>query len=118
MNIETLRDYCLQKPAVTENFPFDEDVLVFKVLGKIFALISISEPDTVNLKCDPERAIELRSTYPDAIFPGYHMNKKMWNTVSLEYGLPDKLLKELINHSYEEVVAKLPKKEREKLKNN
>ena len=112
MNIESLRDYCLKKPSVTEGFPFDEDVLVFKVVGKMFALISVSQPDTVNLKCDPEKAIELRAEYPDAVFPGYHMNKKLWNTVSLDYGLPEKLYCELIDHSYQEVVKKLTKKER------
>lgn len=109
MNIEWLRDYCLSKPGVTESFPFDEDVLVYKVAGKIFALISISKPDTVNLKCEPERAIELRAQYPDAVIPGYHMNKKMWNTVTLS-GVPFSLLQELVDHSYAEVVAGLPKK--------
>lgn len=111
MNIEWLRDYCLSKAGVTESFPFDEDVLVFKVMGKMFALISVSEPDTVNLKCEPERAIELRTQYPDAVMPGYHMNKKLWNTVSL-CGVPFSLLQELVDHSYAEVVAGLPKKVR------
>ena len=109
MNIEELRNYCLSKPATEEGLPFNNDVLVFKVVGKMFALISISEPDTVNLKCDPGYAIELREKY-EAIKPGFHMNKKMWNTVALTTGLSAKFLRELIDHSYEQVVAGLPKK--------
>lgn len=115
MNIETLREYCLQKAAVTESFPFGEDVLVFKVMTKMFALISLSEPDHVNLKCDPERAIELRAEFPEAVQPGFHMNKSLWNTVQLNAGLNESLLRDLIDHSYEEVVKKMPKKERIKL---
>ena len=95
MNIEHLREYCISKEFVTEEFPFDNDTLVFKVQGKMFALISISDPRSVNLKCDPEYAIELREQY-DAVQPGYHMNKKHWNTVELRGGLDDKFICELI----------------------
>ena len=109
MNIEHLRDYCLAKPHTQECLPFDEDTLVFKVMGKMFALTSISEPTTVNLKCEPGYAIELREQYPE-IYPGFHMNKNLWNTVSFEGNLDDRLIERLIDHSYEQVVAKLPKK--------
>lgn len=117
MNIESLRDYCLKKPSVTEDFPFDEHVLVFKVCGKMFALTSLkkweSGDHSINLKCDPNYAIELRTEYPDEVFPGYHMDKKHWNTVVVDGpNLSEKLLKHLINHSYELVVSKLPKKDR------
>lgn len=113
MNIELFREYCLGKPGVEETFPFGEDVLVFKV-GKMFALTSLQEPNRCNLKCDPERAIELRAQY-EAVQPGYHMNKQHWNTVTYNHDLPDDLLRELIDHSYELVVASLPKKAREAL---
>ena len=109
MYIDELREYCLAKPFTEETFPFDEDTLVFKVKGKMFALISLSEPDTVNLKCDPEYATELRERY-DGVQPGYHMNKKMWNTVHLQSDVDDKLIYELIDHSFSEVVKGLPKK--------
>ncbi|MCU0348204.1 MAG: MmcQ/YjbR family DNA-binding protein [Saprospiraceae bacterium] len=116
MNIEELRTYCLQKKGVEETFPFDEETLVFKVLGKMFALTGLDEIEcSANLKCDPEWAIELRETYPDDITPGYHMNKKHWNTVKCEAGLEDAFLKKLIDHSYELVVASLPKKMRDAL---
>ena len=114
MNIEELRDYCLQKPAVTEGLPFGEDTLVFKVAGKMFLLVSISQANTFNVKCDPELAVELREKYTE-VQPGYHMNKKMWNTVSLEGALTTKQLHEMIDHSYSEVVKGLPKKVREEL---
>lgn len=114
MNIELLRDYCLAKKEVEETFPFDEDTLVFKVLGKAFALISLKEPDSVNLKCDPEKAVELRQTY-EAVQPGYHMNKKHWNTVYFNLDLSDKELRFLIDHSYEMVVKGMPKKTQAKL---
>ena len=109
MYIDELREYCLLKPFTDETFPFDEDTLVFKVKGKMFALISLSEPDTVNLKCDPEYAIELRERYPE-VQPGYHMNKKMWNTVSLQGALDDQFIKTLIDHSFIQVVKGMPKK--------
>ena len=110
MNIETFREYCLQKKAVTESFPFDETTLVYKVAGKMFALTSLDNTVlTVNLKCDPDWAIELRESYPQ-ITPGFHMNKKHWNTVHLTEGFPLTLFIELITHSYQLVVASLPKK--------
>lgn len=109
MYIDELREYCLSKAFTEEAFPFDEDVLVFKVRGKMFALISLSEPDSVNLKCDPACATELRERY-EGVQPGYHMNKKMWNTVSLQSDVDEALLRNLIDHSYAEVVKGLPKK--------
>lgn len=109
MNIEELRSYCMSKKGVTESFPFDEDTLVFKVMGKMFCLTSLSEPDSINLKCEPEKAIELREQYP-CVQPGYHMHKKMWNTVGIDGSISKKLLKDWIDHSYNEVVAGLPKK--------
>lgn len=112
MNIEEFRDYCLAKPAVSETFPFDEVTLVFKVAGKMFALTSLDKEFSMNLKCDPERAIELREEYP-AIQPGYHMNKKHWNTVYADGSIKDDLLRELIDHSYELIVKSLTKKVRE-----
>lgn len=115
MNIEAFRDYCLTKKSVTEEFPFDEETLVFKVLGKIFALTGLERvPHEVNLKCDPEKAIELREEYDGLIFGGYHMNKKHWNTIMIE-SLPNELITEMIDHSYELVVSKLPKKLRESM---
>lgn len=113
MNLEELREYCLAKKGVEEGMPFGDTTLVMKVMGKIFALLPLeAEIQTINLKCDPARAIELREAYPDSIQPGYHMNKAHWNTVSSELGLPKKLLQEMIDHSYELIVASLPKKVR------
>jgi predicted DNA-binding protein (MmcQ/YjbR family) len=107
--------HCLALPAVEETTPFGPDVLVYKVAGKMFALAIPDEvPHRVNLKCDPERALELRDRYED-IIPGYHMNKKHWNTIMLGGRLSNALIKELIQHSYELVVASLPKKVREEL---
>ncbi len=121
MNIEQLRDYCISKKGVTEDFPFDETTLVFKVLGKMFALTSLKgwEEGTpsINLKCDPDYAQELRATY-DSILPGYHMSKKHWNTIQLNQNdLPQKIIIELINHSYDLVVKGLPKKTRDNMHN-
>lgn len=104
----------MAKAGVTEAFPFDDQVLVFKVMGKMFALADVDLFVSINLKCDPERAIELRETY-DAVQPGYHMNKKHWNTVEMDGSVGDKLIKEWIDHSYELVVAGLSKKDKEKL---
>jgi len=115
LNIEQFREYCLNKKGVTEGFPFDEHTLAFKVSGKIFAITSFDLPFTVNLKCDPERAIELREKY-DEIIPGYHMNKKHWNTVTFDGMIPDKLLKEMTDESYELVVNSFSKKLRDELK--
>jgi predicted DNA-binding protein (MmcQ/YjbR family) len=104
--------HCLSMPAVEETTPFGPDVLVYKVCGKMFALAIPDEmPHRVNLKCDPERALELRDRYED-IMPGYHMNKRHWNTLQLGGGLPNALVRELIEHSYALVVASLPKKMR------
>ena len=114
MNLEELVFFLSQKRAVSESFPFDEDTLVFKVGGKMFALIALERfPRAINLKCDPERSLELRESY-SGITPGYHMSKKHWNTVHLEE-VPLDLLKELIDHSYDLVVAKMTKKERTEL---
>ena len=116
MDIETYRNYCLSKKGVTESFPFDEEVLVFKVLDKVFALGSIlSIPLKVNLKCDPDKAIAYRDQYEE-VTPGYHMNKKHWNTVDFHGNLDDRTLKHMINHSYELVVSKMTKKKRDFLK--
>lgn len=115
MDIETFHAHCLAKEGVETGFPFDDTTLVFKVMGKIFALTSLDRPTfTVNLKCDPERALELRERYPE-IQPGYHMSKKHWNTVDFEGALPDNLLLDLIDHSYALVVASLPSKVRKTL---
>lgn len=114
MDIENFRLFCIQKPGVTEEFPFDNQTLVFKVGGKIFALCNVDDFRTINLKCDPERAIDLREKY-SGIVPGYHMSKKHWNTVNTDGSVPAALLTELIGHSYDLVVSGLPKKEREKL---
>lgn len=117
MNIEDFRTYCLSKKGVEESFPFDEVTLVFKVIGKMFALTGLKADEfRVNLKCDPERAVELREEHVD-IIAGYHMSKKHWNTVYFERGLDDDLLIELIDHSYDKVVQGLRKKDRELLKN-
>jgi len=117
VNIEQIREYCLKKKGVTEEFPFDEETLVFKVMGKIFLLASLdSIPLQINLKCDPEKAIELREEY-ESVQPGYHMNKKHWNTIILDVNVPAKKILEWIDHSYNLVVAGLKKSELEKLKN-
>lgn len=117
MNIEEIRDYCLGKPGVTEGFPFDEQTLVFKVMGKMFALTGLDRvPPFVNLKCEPERAVELRGEYED-IKPGWHMNKAQWNSVYFQNNLPLDLIKELIDHSYELVAQGLAKKLKEELRN-
>jgi len=119
MNIEQFRDFCLQKKGVTESFPFDKNTLVFKVAGKMFALTSLKDWEEgiqfINLKCDPEYAIELRTTY-ESIDPGYHMSKKHWNSVRIYKGeLPYELISQLISQSYDLVVKSLTKKQRETL---
>lgn len=115
MHIEEFRAYCLRKRLVTEEFPFDENTLVFKVCGKIFALTGLEGPDfKVNLKCDPDKAILLREQY-ESIMAGFHMNKKHWNTVKVDGSFPDTFFKELIDHSYDLVVQGLPKKFRDLL---
>ncbi len=108
MDLESFREYCLSKPAASEDMPFGEDVLVFRVGGKMFALASLDEiPATANLKCDPDLALELRDRY-EQVRPGYHMNKKHWNTVEIDSGIPDAELHKMIDHSYELVVKRLP----------
>ena len=111
MNIEELRDYCLSKKGVTESLPFDETTLVYKVMGKMFALTDTQGDFSMNLKCDPELSIELREKYP-AVQPGYHMNKQHWNTIYIDGSISDKELKIWIDDSYRLVVCSLPKKER------
>jgi len=115
MDLEEFRQHCLSKPAVTESTPFGEDVLVFKVGGKMFALARLDEvPPTANLKCDPDLALELRDRY-DEVRPGYHMNKKHWNTVELGTGISNAELRKMIDHSYDLVVQSLPRTQRAKL---
>lgn len=116
MNIEEFRNFCIQKAGVTEETPFGPDTLVFKVMGKLFALTDLNTFASINLKCDPELAITLREEYT-CVKPGYHMNKKHWNTVIVDHSIADSLLKEWIYHSYNLVAAKLTKKEKEALKN-
>lgn len=109
MNIESVREYCLSLPQTTEDFPFDETTLAFRIAGKIFAMIDLENTEWFVLKCNPERAIELRENYMD-ITPAWHMNKKYWNQLNLYGSLPDKLIRTLICHSYNEVVKKIPKR--------
>ena len=107
MNFDNLKNYFLQKPGTTAEYPFDETTLVFKVMGKMFGLMGEeNDPITINLKCDPARAQTLRNTFP-AIQPGYHMNKEHWNTIVIDGSLEDDFVFQLIDHSYELVVAKL-----------
>lgn len=116
MDIVSFREYCLSKPNVTESLPFDENTLVFKLNGKMFALTGIDPGESCNLKCDQERAQELRSQF-QAVNPGYHMNKKHWNTILFHDDVNDSLLKELIDHSYELVFQKFSKKIQKELLN-
>ena len=112
MNIEAFREYCLGKPAATEGTPFGPDNIVFKVEGKMFALAALDEvPPAVNLKCDPDLALELRDRYAQ-VRPGYHMNKKHWNTVELDGVIPGKEIRKMVDHSYDLVVESLPKNRR------
>lgn len=116
MNIETIIEYCLSKKGAVEDFPFDEETLVFKVGGKMFVLIPLEKiPLQINLKCDPEKAMELREQYED-VQPGWHMSKKYWNTIILEGNIRWDDLKDWIDHSYNEVVKGLKKSERNKIK--
>jgi predicted DNA-binding protein (MmcQ/YjbR family) len=108
MHIEQIREYCLSKKGATESFPFDENTLVFKVGNKIFLLVGLQNFDSFNVKCDPEKAIILREEYTE-IIPGYHMNKKHWNTVFINGKLTIKQLEEMIDHSYDLVLKSLPK---------
>lgn len=114
MYLDEFRSYCLAKPGTSEGFPFGEDTLVFKVMGKIFAITDVNNFEFVNLKCDPDRAMELREQY-DGIRPGYHMNKKSWNSVYPEI-IGNQLLMTLVDHSYDLIVAGLTKKDQQALK--
>jgi predicted DNA-binding protein (MmcQ/YjbR family) len=112
MNVESFRDYCLSKPKATEGTPFGPDNIVFKVEGKMFALLALDEvPTAVNLKCDPDLALELRDRY-EQVQPGYHMNKKHWNTVELDGVIPKNEIRKMIDHSYDLVLQSLPKAKR------
>lgn len=115
MNIEQLREYCIRKKGVTEEFPFNEETLVFKVMGKMFLLASLdSYPLQINLKCDPEKAIELREEY-EAVQPGYHMSKKHWNTVILDGSVPPRKIFEWIDDSYNLVISGLKKSDKSRI---
>jgi predicted DNA-binding protein (MmcQ/YjbR family) len=114
LNIEGFQKYCLSKKGVTEEFPFDNHTLVFKVMGKMFALTNVEEFDGINLKCEPELAAQLREEYP-SVQPGFHMNKKHWNTIVMDGSVGDKLLRQWIDHSYALVVSSLPKRDQEAL---
>ena len=115
MNLEVIREYCLKKKGVTESLPFNEDSPVYKVMSKIFLIANLTPPTSINLKCDPEKAVELRERYL-AVTPGYHMNKRHWNTVMLDNSIQDKLILSWIDDSYNLVANGLTKKEKEKLK--
>jgi predicted DNA-binding protein (MmcQ/YjbR family) len=113
MTLDQFLTYCAAKPGVEETFPFNETTLVMKVMGKMFALTGLDEAGLrINLKCDPDRSLELRATYAE-VEPGYHMNKLHWNTIDCEGELPEALIRELIDHSYELVVSKLSRKDKE-----
>lgn len=114
MNIEEFRDYCIAKKGVTESFPFDKNTLVFKVMGKMFALADIETFEFINLKSDPEKAIELREKF-QGIKPGYHMSKVHWNSVYVNTDVDDKLVLELMDESYQLIVSSLTKKLKEEL---
>ena len=116
MQIDVFREYCLKKPGTTEDSPFGPEHLVFKVAGKMFALLAFEEvPPTANLKCDPDLALELRDRYEE-VQPGYHMNKKHWNTVQIDGAIPQHELTKMIDDSYELVVKSLPRAQRERLR--
>ncbi len=117
MDIEQLREYCLDKPGTTEGLPFGENTLVFKVGGKMYLLIGLDKPDSFNVKCDPELAVQLREEHNE-VQPGFHMNKSHWNTVYMTGGLTTRQLCEMIDHSYELVMKGLPKTAREAILNN
>lgn len=114
MNIETYRDYCLSKKGVSESFPFDDSTLVMKVLSKMFALTNLMSEFMISLKCDPEKAVELREAY-QYVIPARHFNKKHWNTVIINDSIPDQFIIDLIDHSYELVISKMTKKNQKRL---
>ena len=115
MDLELIRNYCLNKKGVDESLPFDEDSPVYKVIEKIFLISNLIPPYSINIKCDPEKAVELRERY-DTVMPGYHMNKKHWNTVMLDDSVEDNLIYEWIDDSYNLVIEKLNKIDKEKLR--
>ena len=117
MDVEAIRAYCLTKKGTEEGFPFDDTTLVIKVGGKIFILINLDTDPSINLKCDPDRAIDLRESNP-SIIPGYHMNKKHWNTIVLDGSLSKTLIMEMIDHSYDLVFQSLPGKQRLEIEQN
>lgn len=114
MNIEAYRDYCIAKKGVTEHFPFDESTLVFKVMGKMFALADVDHFEFINLKCDPDRALELREQY-QTVKPGYHMSKIHWNSVFINLDVSDQLIYQWIDDSYDLIVTSLSKKLQQEL---
>jgi len=114
LNIESFRSFCLSRKGVTEEFPFDENTLVFKVMGKMFALTDLESFESINLKCDPEMAVQLREQHT-SVLPGYHMNKWHWITVLMDGSVPDRLIKEWIEISYGLIVARLPKSKKAEL---
>ncbi|MCT4561874.1 MAG: MmcQ/YjbR family DNA-binding protein [Crocinitomicaceae bacterium] len=116
MTIDELREYCLSKPGVTEHTPFDDRTLVFKVLGKMFCLADIFAFESLNIKCDPDLALERRETFA-SVLPGYHMNKRHWNTVKVNQEITDDILLQWVDESYDLVFASLPKKTRDSLEN-
>ncbi len=116
MNIESFRNYCILKKGVSESFPFNETTLVLKVLDKMFALTNLENDFSLNLKCNPEKAILLREKY-EAVNPGFHMNKKHWNTINIDGSIPNRELKEWIDESYDLVVSKMTKKDKLRLDN-
>lgn len=115
MNLEIIREYCLNKPGVGESLPFNEDSPVYKVMSKIFMIANLNPPISINLKCDPEKAVDLRERY-SCVTPGYHMNKTHWNTVFIDNSVQDRLVLEWIDHSYDLVASGLKKSEKEELK--
>jgi len=117
MNIEDFRNYCLHKKGVTEELPFDETTLVYKVIGKMFALTDTEDEFRINLKCNPEKAIELREQFPGSVLPGYHMHKKHWNTILMHGKIPENLIFLWIDESYQLVVDKLTKAQKQALEN-
>ena len=117
MNVEDIRAYCLSKPGTTESFPFDNETLVLKVMNKIFAIIPLEATElSISLKCDPERVIELREMYT-GVRPGWHLNKPHWNSVVADGSFTESDLMEWIDHSYDLIVASLPRKLKEELNN-
>ena len=117
MNIEEFRDYCISKKGVTESFPFNETVLVFKVMDKMFALTDLDDDFWISLKCNPEKAIELREMYSDIVIPAFHMNNKHWNMIRMDGRITDNELKSWIDLSYNLVVSKLTKVKKQGLEN-